>query len=97
MLFTWDTENLCIVFRQWRVTSTPSLFISLVAVILLGIGYEALRSVSRRYELSLDKQIETLPSEFLCLFPMPYRCYRLGEAQAQSASCPPRRLAKGPR
>ncbi|PTB81441.1 Ctr copper transporter [Trichoderma longibrachiatum ATCC 18648] len=46
MLFTWDTTNLCIVFRQWHVRSTASLIFSLLAVVLLGIGYEALRSVS---------------------------------------------------
>lgn len=64
MLFTWDTTNLCIVFRQWHVRSTASLVFSLLAVVLLGIGYEALRSVSRRYEASLATRLETVPSEF---------------------------------
>ncbi|KAI9806826.1 MAG: hypothetical protein M1833_002483 [Piccolia ochrophora] len=50
MLFTWDTENLCIVFPSWRVTSTLSLLLSLVAVIALTAGYEFVRDVSRRYE-----------------------------------------------
>merc|ERR1711988_1604594 len=31
MLFTWDTNNLCIVFSQWRVTGTFSLVISILA------------------------------------------------------------------
>lgn len=47
MLFTWDTENLCIVFRSWRVTNTFTLLVSLVAVVTLGIGYEALREFSK--------------------------------------------------
>lgn len=67
MLFTWDTTNLCIVFRQWHVRSTASLIFSLIAVVLLGIGYEALRSVSRRYEASLATRLETVPSESIYL------------------------------
>lgn len=63
MLFTWDTTNLCIVFRQWHIRSTTSLIFSLLAVILLAVGYEALRSLSRRYEDSLAKHVQTMPSE----------------------------------
>ncbi|KIV84685.1 hypothetical protein, variant [Exophiala sideris] len=50
MLFTWSSENLCIVFRQWRVTSTFSLILSLLAIVLLTAGYECVREISRRYE-----------------------------------------------
>ena len=64
MLFTWDTTNLCIVFRQWHVRSSTSLVFSLFAVILLSMGYEALRAVSRRYEASLTHQVDSLPSKF---------------------------------
>lgn len=67
MLFTWDTKNLCIVFRQWHIRSTSSLVFSLVAVILLAVGYEALRSLSRRYEEALDKRVRATPSEPLSL------------------------------
>ncbi|CAF3442172.1 unnamed protein product, partial [Fusarium graminearum] len=63
MLFTWDTNNLCIVFRQWHVRSTTSLLFSLIAVIILAIGYEALRSVSRRYEQSLDNRVRSVPRQ----------------------------------
>ncbi|KAF4992114.1 hypothetical protein FGRMN_7392 [Fusarium graminum] len=63
MLFTWDTNNLCIVFRQWHVRSSTSLFFSLVAVILLAVGYEALRSLSRRYEEALDNRVRTAPRQ----------------------------------
>ncbi|EAS28849.3 solute carrier family 31 (copper transporter), member 1 [Coccidioides immitis RS] len=50
MLFTWSTKNLCLVFRQWRVTGPVSLLFSLVGVILLTAGYEAVRELTRRYE-----------------------------------------------
>ncbi|CAH0049791.1 unnamed protein product [Clonostachys solani] len=62
MLFTWDTNYLCIVFRQWHVRSTSSLIFSLLAVVLIGIGYEAIRAFSRRYELASSKRVDSLPS-----------------------------------
>lgn len=52
MLFTWSSRNLCIIFRQWRVTGTLSLILSLLAIVLLAAGYECLREISRRYEQS---------------------------------------------
>ncbi|KAI2613630.1 Ctr copper transporter family protein [Hypoxylon fragiforme] len=53
MLFTWDTTNLCIVFRQWHVRGPTSLIFSLLAIIALCAGYEALREAIRRYEQSI--------------------------------------------
>ena len=50
MLFTWDTTDLCIVFRGWRITGPGSPIVSLLAIILLTAGYEAVREASRRYE-----------------------------------------------
>lgn len=50
MLFTWSSKDLCIIFRQWRVTGTFSLILSLVAIVLLTAGYECIREISRRYE-----------------------------------------------
>ncbi|KAJ5032486.1 uncharacterized protein L3040_009090 [Drepanopeziza brunnea f. sp. 'multigermtubi'] len=50
MLFTWDTTNLCLVFRWWHIRSTGGLLISLLAVVGLTAFYEAIRSASRRYE-----------------------------------------------
>ncbi|KAK1512956.1 ctr copper transporter [Colletotrichum tamarilloi] len=61
MLFTWDTKNLCIVFRQWHVRSTSGLVISLLLVVALAAGYEALRAASRRYENSVNKRVDSLP------------------------------------
>jgi len=63
MLFTWDTNNLCIVFRQWHIRSTAGLIFSLLAVVALGAGYEALREGIRRYERSVDKRAETAPRD----------------------------------
>jgi hypothetical protein len=50
MLFTWDTTNLCIVFEGWRITGAGSLIVSLLAIVLMTAGYEAVREASRRYE-----------------------------------------------
>lgn len=64
MLFTWDTSNLCIVFRQWHITGTVSLVFSLAAIVALCAGYEALREASRKYELWLAGQQDGGYSEF---------------------------------
>ncbi|CAJ2501091.1 Uu.00g039440.m01.CDS01 [Anthostomella pinea] len=50
MLFTWDTTNLCIVFRQWHVRGPASLVFSLLAIVAICAGYEALREATRRYD-----------------------------------------------
>lgn len=73
MLFTWDTNNLCIVFRWWHIRSTPGLILSLLAVVALGAGYEALREGIRRYEVQLAKRADAVPRK-----PPPLRsCFRL--------------------
>ncbi|TRX93146.1 hypothetical protein FHL15_006014 [Xylaria flabelliformis] len=56
MLFTWDTTNLCIVFRQWHVTGTASLIFSLLAIVAICAGYEALREGTRKYESRLSNK-----------------------------------------
>ncbi|KAL8937540.1 MAG: hypothetical protein Q9211_003625 [Gyalolechia sp. 1 TL-2023] len=61
MLFTWDTTNLCIIFAQWRIYSTFSLFMSLIGVIILTAGYEFIREMSRRFEASSAEYMNKLP------------------------------------
>ncbi|KAI1177413.1 Ctr copper transporter family-domain-containing protein [Nemania sp. FL0916] len=56
MLFTWDTTNLCIVFRQWHITGPASLVFSLLAIVAICAGYEALREATRRYEQWLSSK-----------------------------------------
>ncbi|KAK4147917.1 Ctr copper transporter family-domain-containing protein [Dichotomopilus funicola] len=63
MLFTWDATDLCVVFRQWHITSTLSLAVSLVAIVGICAGYEALREATRRYEAVLSQRVETAPLE----------------------------------
>ena len=65
MLFTWDTTDLCIVFRGWHIHNAASLIGSLIGVILLTAGYELVREISRRYEASTQRRIESLPSKSL--------------------------------
>ncbi|KAK3072614.1 copper transpport protein [Teratosphaeriaceae sp. CCFEE 6253] len=61
MLFTWDTTNLCIVFRAWRVTGPATLVLALLGVVALTAGYEAVREASRRYEQRLAAMVEGGP------------------------------------
>ena len=75
MLFTWDTANLCIVFRQWHVRGTASLIFSLLAIVAICAGYEAMREATRRFEAWTEKQDEVAgPSEFSSL-PLPSAFY----------------------
>lgn len=64
MLFTWDYNNLCIVFKSWRVTSVTSLLFSLLGVMVLTAGYEVVREASRRYEERMQRKIDGMPSKF---------------------------------
>lgn len=67
MLFTWNTDNLCIVFRQWRIDSTFTLVVSLLAIVALAAGYEALREGIRQYEAWTNKRVETAPRKLFIL------------------------------
>ncbi|KAI5847200.1 Ctr copper transporter family-domain-containing protein [Morchella snyderi] len=60
MLFTWNTENLCLVFRWWHVSSTFTLILSLLGVVVLSAGYEFVREISRRYEGRVDAENASL-------------------------------------
>lgn len=62
MLFTWDTTNLCIIFRGWHVYSTLGLILSLFGVVVLTAGYELVREVSRRYEIYSAESASKVPS-----------------------------------
>ncbi|KAL2155116.1 hypothetical protein VTH82DRAFT_3792 [Thermothelomyces myriococcoides] len=63
MLFTWDTTDLCIVFRQWHISSPLGLVVSLVAIVAICAGYEALRESIRRYEAVLTRRVDTAPRQ----------------------------------
>ena len=50
MLFTWDTTDLCVVFRWWHVRGPWSLLFTLLGVVGLGMSYELLRHIARKYD-----------------------------------------------
>jgi len=62
MLFTWNTKNLCLIFKWWHIRSTAGLVFSLLAVVALTAAYEALRSLSRRYERAVNRKVEGTPT-----------------------------------
>ena len=63
MLFTWNYNNVCVVFRQWQITSVPSLVLSLLGVVVIVAGYEALREGIRQFEARTNKRVEATPRE----------------------------------
>jgi copper transporter 1 len=73
MLFTWNTEDLCIIFRWWHVSGPISLAFSLLAIVLLTAAYEAIRSGSRRYETFVNKKQEEAPRKLTPFPPIPLR------------------------
>ena len=79
MLFTWSTRNMCIIFPEWRIQGTGSLLASLVAIILLCAGYEAVRSFTRLYEATHTQRLKAFSSSVLVgkftIIPNPIRSY----------------------
>ena len=61
MLFNWDTQNLCLVFESWHITSTFSLLVSLFAVVLMTAGYEGVRELGRQYEKRVNQKLNDMP------------------------------------
>ncbi|KAJ5816729.1 Ctr copper transporter [Penicillium robsamsonii] len=62
MLFTWSSENLCIIFRSWRVTGPFSFLLSLIAIVILTAGYEGVRSATRKYEAAHAQRLSAFMS-----------------------------------
>jgi copper transporter 1 len=89
MLFTWDITNLCIVFRWWHVRSTPGLLLSLLAVVAIAAGYEALRAQSRRFERWASRSQNDLPSMYFLSLSNAYASVPLfrfmGDPKAETA------------
>jgi len=70
MLFTWDTTDLCIIFRWWHIQTTAGLIFSLLGVVALTAFYEVIRSGSRRYEQWVNKRTEEVPRKLTRPFPI---------------------------
>ncbi|KAL5346884.1 copper transpport protein [Pseudogymnoascus australis] len=63
MLFTWSTQDLCIIFRSWHITGPITLTLSLFAIVALVAAFEALRATTARYDALVLKRREELPRE----------------------------------
>ncbi|KAK9378961.1 uncharacterized protein V2V93DRAFT_374634 [Kockiozyma suomiensis] len=50
MLFTWQTDSICVVFQWWRMYNRFTVAISFLGIVGLGVGYELVRELTRRYE-----------------------------------------------
>lgn len=50
MVFTWDYNNVCVVFSWWRITSFLSLIVTCATIVACSMAYEGLRSATKRYE-----------------------------------------------
>ncbi|RCH82281.1 hypothetical protein CU098_009099, partial [Rhizopus stolonifer] len=52
MLFNWQVENTCVVFRWWHISGPFTMFLSCLAIFLIGAAYEWMRV----YSIRLDQQ-----------------------------------------
>lgn len=64
MLFTWDTNNVCLVFRSWRIHNTFTLVLALLGTVALGAGYELVRELTRQYEASVNRKLDSMPRKY---------------------------------
>lgn len=52
MIFTWDWENTCIIYKWWHVKSLTDFVLSFIAIVILGMGYEFTKFFFTRWEKS---------------------------------------------
>ncbi|KAI9027621.1 Ctr copper transporter [Phycomyces nitens] len=52
MLFNWQIENVCVVFRSWHISTSWGLFGSCLVIFAIAAGYEYLRA----WSTTLDQQ-----------------------------------------
>ncbi|KAJ7073223.1 Ctr copper transporter [Mycena belliarum] len=59
MNMLWNTQivNTCIVFRSWHVSSMSIFVLSCIAIMGLGILYEALRVVQKQLDVRVARQL----------------------------------------
>ncbi|KAI5954126.1 CTR2 [Candida margitis] len=50
MLFTWDWNNSCVVFKWWHVKSFSGFLISMVVIVLISAGYELVKGWVANWE-----------------------------------------------
>ncbi|GMM37725.1 low-affinity Cu transporter [Saccharomycopsis crataegensis] len=52
MLFTWEYQDVCVVFEWWHIKSQFQLLASVVAIIALAAGYEFVKYQYKQYSRS---------------------------------------------
>ena len=50
MIFTWDWKNTCVVYKWWHVKTFGQFLATLVAIALLGGGYEFIKYWFAKWE-----------------------------------------------
>lgn len=50
MLFTWDWENTCVVYKWWHVKTLPGFLGTLIAIVVISMMYEFSRNWISRWK-----------------------------------------------
>jgi len=53
MLWNWETIDACIVFESWHVRSMAQFVVSCLVIVFIGVAFEWLRRVQRKYDEAL--------------------------------------------
>ncbi|KAK8114422.1 Ctr copper transporter family-domain-containing protein [Apiospora kogelbergensis] len=61
MLFTWDTTDLCILWKGWHIRGPVSLVFSLLAIVLFCASFEWFRITIREKDADGTRLAETVP------------------------------------
>ncbi|KAK6460527.1 Ctr copper transporter family-domain-containing protein [Scheffersomyces coipomensis] len=57
MLFTWDWQNTCVVFRWWHIKSFTGFILSFIAIVVITSGYEFLKSWFGQWQRSYSNTL----------------------------------------
>lgn len=62
MIFTWDWENTCVVYKWWHVKTFPGFLGTLVVIVALSLLYEFTRTWIATWKLKNTPPVGSSPS-----------------------------------
>ncbi|RLV94044.1 Copper transport protein CTR2 [Spathaspora sp. JA1] len=63
MIFTWDWKNTCVIFKWWHVKTYHGFILTVIGIILLGMGYEFVRSWFSNWEKAFLARLPTATNQ----------------------------------
>lgn len=81
MVFSWDYQDTCVVFKQWHVKTRLQFIFTLIAIAAIGVGYEYFRARIKKF-LNENSSIYSLSgqstnSEYDSYSPSSYKRFKI--------------------